>query len=167
MRIGTLADRKEGRCSGQRINTDCGPRTTDYGPRIRRLGIESANMGPKQKYPGEKQRRKPRSIRGVWSRLHSEGASSCYAVSGWTEVSRLLVAHLSPAIGEREVVLLSHLSHGTGSCMGNPALHCFLEDKCVVIGIASYPGAFWWKACCVKHWAWQSGSARVGNFVST
>lgn len=33
--------------------------------------------------------------------------------------------------------------------------------------ITSYPGFFWRIGCCVKYWAWQSGSVMEGNICST
>lgn len=33
--------------------------------------------------------------------------------------------------------------------------------------ITSYPGAFWWKGCCVKHSTWQSVSVMKDNICST
>lgn len=63
MRIVTLADRKEERCSETKINTDRGPRTTDYGPRIRRLsGLSQRTWAQNRNTPGRNREGSPEAF---------------------------------------------------------------------------------------------------------
>lgn len=165
LRIGTLADRKEGRCSGQRINADCVRRTTN--PGFGNSGLSRQTWAQNRNTPGRSREGSPEAFAefGVGFIQKGHRPVMRYRDGQRSPVCLSLIYH--QPLGGAEAVLPSHLPHGTGSCMGNPALHCFLEDKCVVIGVASYPWAFWWKRAASNIEPGRAISARVGNFCST
>lgn len=70
------------------------------------------------------------------------GASSCLAVSGWTEVSRLLVAHSSPPLGKTGWLVCHLVDPMYRELYRESSIALLFRRQVCGHSITSYPGAF-------------------------